>query len=292
MAVIDATQWGKEQSEVFDVLYNNTGSNQAPELDDYEKSLYLTKAQDEIVKNHFTAVSNPKGQGFDDSLKRQSEFAPLLKTINLTALTEEEDASTLANIQKIDQRSIIYIFPDDYFISVNEELYESVTSKEQNTNDPGSSPVNAPIPTTPATVLYQYVVNPIQYGEYKRQMLKPYQYPVKKTAWRIFNGAYTINIGNEEKIRLVAEIIGRFQTSSPPKYQLRYVRQPKPIILTNLNDGQFKGQGLSIKGETQPTMCELGTDAFNEVMQRAVELAKNAWEGNIETTKAFGERSE
>ena len=39
-------------------------------------------------------------------------------------------------------------------------------------------------------------------------------------------------------------------------------------------------------------MCELGADAFNEVMQRAVELAKNSWEGTVETTKAFGERSE
>lgn len=61
-----------EFSDQFDVLYNNITSNQAPGLNEYEKSLFLTKAQDEIIKNYFTA--NSKGnniqQGFDDSAKR------------------------------------------------------------------------------------------------------------------------------------------------------------------------------------------------------------------------------
>ncbi len=33
-----------EFSSEFDVLYNNITSNQAPGLDDYEKSVFLTKA--------------------------------------------------------------------------------------------------------------------------------------------------------------------------------------------------------------------------------------------------------
>lgn len=46
----------EEMSNEFDVLYNNITSNQAPGLDEYEKSLFLTKAQDEIIKAYF----NPK----------------------------------------------------------------------------------------------------------------------------------------------------------------------------------------------------------------------------------------
>ena len=42
-----------EFSYEFDVLYNNITSNQAPGLDEYEKSVFLTKAQDEIVKSYF-----------------------------------------------------------------------------------------------------------------------------------------------------------------------------------------------------------------------------------------------
>lgn len=33
----------QEFSDEFDVLYNNISSNQAPGLDEYEKSLFLTR---------------------------------------------------------------------------------------------------------------------------------------------------------------------------------------------------------------------------------------------------------
>lgn len=261
---------------MFDVLYNNTASNQAPKLDDYEKSLYLTKAQDEIVKNHFTAVSNSIKQGFDDSFKRQAEFAPLIKVATL-------DPVTASGLNKIDQRSILYLFPEDYFLSINEELYEQKGIETEYAE--GGMAGLPPAPSNPVSVIktYQYMVNPVQYGEYKRQMLKPYQYPVKRTAWRLFNGS--------RDNRIIAEVIGRFHTNKPV-YQLRYVKHPEPIILADLTTGEFENSGLTIGGKTAKSMCELGTDAFNEVMQRAVELAKNAWEGNIETTKALGERSE
>ena len=43
----------EEFSQEFDILYNNIASNQAPGLTEYEKSVFLTKAQDEIIKNYF-----------------------------------------------------------------------------------------------------------------------------------------------------------------------------------------------------------------------------------------------
>jgi hypothetical protein len=46
-----------EFSNQFDLLYNNITSNQAPGLSEYEKSVFLTKAQDEIVKNYFSPQS-------------------------------------------------------------------------------------------------------------------------------------------------------------------------------------------------------------------------------------------
>ena len=46
-----------EFSDQFDVLFNNITSNQAPGLNEYEKSLFLTKAEKEIVKNYFSANS-------------------------------------------------------------------------------------------------------------------------------------------------------------------------------------------------------------------------------------------
>ena len=54
----------------FDVLYNNIMSNQAPSLDDYEKSVFWNKAQLEVLKNHLNPKGNKYGEGFDHSSKR------------------------------------------------------------------------------------------------------------------------------------------------------------------------------------------------------------------------------
>lgn len=48
----------QEFDNEFDVLYNNITSNQAPGLDAYEKSVFLTKAQDEILKAYFNPRTN------------------------------------------------------------------------------------------------------------------------------------------------------------------------------------------------------------------------------------------
>ena len=55
----------QEFSNEFDVLYNSIMSNQAPGLDEYEKSVFLTKAQDEIIKSYFNPRKNKTQEGFD-----------------------------------------------------------------------------------------------------------------------------------------------------------------------------------------------------------------------------------
>lgn len=67
-----------EFSAEFDVLYNNITSNQAPGLDEYEKSVFLTKAQDEILKAYFNPKGNKLFEGFDDSTRRQIDFSNLV----------------------------------------------------------------------------------------------------------------------------------------------------------------------------------------------------------------------
>ena len=65
----------------FDVLYNNIMSNQAPGLDDYEKSVFWNKAQLEVLKNHLNPKGNKYGEGFDNSSKRQIDFSSLTNTV-------------------------------------------------------------------------------------------------------------------------------------------------------------------------------------------------------------------
>ena len=97
----------QEFSTEFDVLYNNIMSNQAPGLDEYEKSVFLTKAQNEILKNYFNPKGNKYQEGFDGSPKRQIDFSSLVKVSEPTIISS--DSSYI----KMDNRSKLYTIPTD-----------------------------------------------------------------------------------------------------------------------------------------------------------------------------------
>lgn len=368
----------EEFSDQFDVLYNNITSNQAPGLNEYEKSVFLTKAQDEIIKNYFSPKGNPKQDGFDDSPKRQADFSSIIETATL----QIGDSTS-----RFDQRSIVYRMPSNLFISLNEQLM---------------------VNNTPFTIV------PVSYQEYDRLMSKPYKYPPKHMAWRLitknavvssspstaegmYNGQYrlrtvseygkpirlivrsttgnsvppvieettysvtitmvigktiireidgqAIPINNTSKywdyyltgdynrpnytagyfkpwdgregysmfpaitigdnwtnetmydilnqggtpagVATIAEVIGRF--TSTPTYRMRYIKKPSPIVLVSLSDIQ---NGLSIQGATAAQTSELPDEIHEEILQRAVELAKIAWAGEPAATVQSGQRSE
>lgn len=360
-----------EFSNEFDVLFNNITSNQAPGLDEYEKSVFLTAGQSDILRSYFNARENKPQQGFDDSRKRQIDFSALMKSKTL-----DKKNLTL----KFDNRSLSYRMPQDLFLFVNEACKDDSL---------------------------RYVVIPISYEEYDRLMLKPYQYPIKRGVWRLIvdssepekasmsfsngkvlsivnsspkevvfrmtksarsfpliNGdegmtsapnigaapvieetATTVTVtcelstslantqqyfttflvlpGNSwyDKLKTytgnfvlangdtlfpvidmeeipaqgitlkadpatpVIELIGRFKESSLT-YTVRYVRRPRPIILRDL------GEGLSIQGESAESSCELDESLHQEILKRAVELAKAAYSGDLQSQIALGQASQ
>ena len=73
-----------EFNNEFDILYNNIASNAAPGIDKYEKSVYLTKAQLEIVKE-YNGLQNKYQKGFEGSDKRRTDLKELIK--NYKSLT-------------------------------------------------------------------------------------------------------------------------------------------------------------------------------------------------------------
>lgn len=68
-------------------------------------------------------------------------------------------------------------------------------------------------------------------------------------------------------------------------YRVRYVKRPKPIIVANL-------EGVSIEGLDTITECELDPILHEEILQRAVELAKAAYTGDLTATLALGQTSQ
>jgi hypothetical protein len=168
----------QEFSDQFDVLFNNITSNQAPGLNEYEKSVFLTKAETQLVRDYFNKRVDGYGGGFDGSEKRQYDFSCLLRTESLYNVNSYADR--IGEAEKVDRRSLVFLFPENYFLSVNEILSDS---------------------------RWQYSVLPIDYQEYQRLMLKPYNLPVKRGAWRLitdkkncnFSRVYvTTTVDNEE----------------------------------------------------------------------------------------------
>lgn len=143
----------EEMSNQFDVHYNNITSNQAPGLDEYEKSVFLTKAQNELVKAYFSPALNKTQNGFDDSPIRQADFSTIISNCTLSKITNPTNP-----LKCFDRRAIAYELPADLFISLNEQLFS------------GSVP---------------YTVVPITFSEYNRLMSKPYKYPLKYQSWRM-----------------------------------------------------------------------------------------------------------
>ena len=110
-----------EFSNEFDVLYNNIMSNAAPGLNEYEKSVFLTKGQEEIVKNYFNPKGNKYGEGMDDSPKRQIDFSELIKVAPGTPST----TSPLT----FDKRAKVFDLPSDLFKSL---MKQSLPTQEPN----------------------------------------------------------------------------------------------------------------------------------------------------------------
>ena len=119
---------------------------------------------------------------------------------------------------------------------------------------------------TDATTVYSkkrnYVIVPINYKEYDREMSKPYAQPLKKQCWRLFQNAglgfdYVTELIPVWDLETRETIIG---------YKMRYVRRPNPIVLTDMPDD------LSIEGFNKETPCELNPILHPEIVQKAVDI--------------------
>lgn len=344
----------EEMDNMFDVLYNNITSNQAPGLNAYEKSVFLTKAQDEILKNYFSAKSkgNNLQEGYDDSPKRQIDFSRVMETMT-TSTFGTPSFDTRDNTKSV-------AFKKKMMLIINEVVDVLRDGNKMSLQ-----------------------VVPIKYDEYSRLMSKPYKRPLKYQAWRLItNNAFyaedklstlytylkseelledsfdyetfknhfpngitsksevteemtttlsvsgtiiswyiTIDgyclskndtVGTNTAIKFnanqrasVLSIIQEIQNvtgdylsvmeiipgpaDTITKYTARYIRRPNPIIVSDLD-------GLTIEGEGSQSACELDDSIHEEIVQRAVELAKISWtttgQDNVQLVMQSGQRSE
>lgn len=326
----------QEFSNEFDVLYNNITSNQAPGLDEYEKSVFLTKAQDEIIKSYFNPRLNKTQEGFDGNERRQIDFSMILKSeiiyptkivrsrnfeistyngnvYNNEQLKDTELTFTVpynkipvkVNNVSINNNTVSIQIDKPYellkYIDTNYHTFQipedqsyqefSVAIKDHGWDNPKfdtrESTKSVSFPPDILMLINEYagvirdgenkrlVVIPISYTEYSRVMSKPFKRPLKNQAWRLLEGT-----GDN---KLADIIIGTNDTLRV--YGIRYLKRPRAIILTTLD-------GVTLDGKTTEQTCELDPILHPEILQRAVELAKAAYTGDLTSQVALGQNSQ
>lgn len=339
----------EEFSNEFDVLYNNIASNKAPGINEYEKSVFLTKAQDEIIKSYFNPRTNKTQEGYDDNPRRQIDFSMITKSVpyknvmyiindTISALSNELEVDTIeeesdpnkkpelgekipvVKYENID-RELVASKKDIITVSSEGEIDKPISDLKKysvhtlgqgdllvNTLDgrlysPFEDPSFDERPNTKAIeieddilmLINEYIivkrgndyrqvrltVVPINYNEYSRLMSKAYKRPLKWQAWRLIDNSNN----NKNYSELIVGV-----NDTIVQYSIRYVKRPYPILVDKFEDG------LTVNGKSEPrdfnNPCELDPILHPEIVQRAVELAKAAYIGDLNSQIALGQSSE
>lgn len=158
----------KEFSNEFDVLLNSY-SGVSVELDEYEKSVLLTEAQEMLVRELYKGV--PQGESFEKTEEMRRSLDSLIKTVRLNP--SQGDVIT--------NNSTVYNLPaDTWFVT-----YEAVVL-----NDPDAGCLNGT----------ELQVIPMTQDEYHRSSRNPFRKPSKRKAIRLDNGNLKVEIVSEYSI--------------------------------------------------------------------------------------------
>lgn len=224
-----------EFSNEFDILYNNISSNMAPGLNEYEKSILLTRAQETIVAELYN------GSGYvGPSFEKTEDVRRYLSNLVLTEKLQHPEEST--NIIKTKDYSSLYALPSDsnktgkvMFI-----IYERILATKKGSDKPR-----------------EVKVLPVKHDELHNYLSNPFKGPNASRFLRVDHNG-------------ILEIIPDTSSTIINEYIINYIKKPKPIILTDLNDNY---PNLTINGISTTTECELDESLHPSILQKAVELA-------------------
>lgn len=208
------------------------------EFDEYEKSFFLTEAQEQIVRELYHG--NVEGYGpFETDEMTRRMLDSLVKTIELT--NSDKYTNTTEGIKKLTTDSILYKLPTDVMAITVERI--EVTSS---------------LPGCEGTKHWVDVI-PVKQDEFLRMMRNPFKSFNKRRAFRLDAG-----VSNEMPI---VELVSKY--SSTPytiKYYVRYLKRPEAIILENLVN-------LKINNSNIKATCLLSPELHRIILRRAVQLA-------------------
>lgn len=231
-----------EFSNNFDTLLNSYDNGIAIVLNEYDKSVLLTEAQDALVKQLY--CGNPGIVSFevDEALRRQLET--LVITATPTKVLPNEQGKFPKALAKGKYKHTLYTLPSDCWYIV----YEEVDRENSETCES----------------LQHADVVPVTHDDYYRTVKNSFRGPKNTRVLRLDKG--------EKEIELVSSFeIGESE------YKIRYIKQPKPIILQILPDeASIQNQfGTETKEEEYDStnVCELPEQLHWRIIELAAQLA-------------------
>lgn len=184
-----------EMKTEFNILYDKIANSSAPGYLDDEISMFLTLAQERVVKHRYSFLGNKYQDSFDETEKRKKELQALLQPsvdstgVLKTTVSSNQTAITLPN-------GVIYDLPSDLWLPVTEWVIS--TSCEEIRD-----------------------VIPVTHDEIILQRNNPFLSPNKRKVWRkdapSFNNIFR------------SEIISNGDPIT--EYHVQYLKKPSAIVV-------------------------------------------------------------
>lgn len=213
----------EEWSVNFDILYNNISSNQAPGLTEYEKSVFLTQAQEAVILDLYKGTSG-------DAFETTEEVTRYLSSLVKINYPEDDDVKVLQSTKK-GMNMYAYVLPDDvWFVTYQSG---SIKVEEKITRD--------------------VIVVPSRQDSLYKDLNNPFKGP------------------NKNKVLAISEEGSIILYSKYPinTFYIKYLKRPNPIVLEDSE--------LEIS-DTSDFSVEIPESLHNQVLYKAVQLAKAVWQ--------------
>lgn len=138
----------------FDILYDNISSSSAPGLDLYEKSVYLTTAQLELIKAAYCGY-NPLKRSFEGDEQKRRELSELVKDFKSLAFIDSSKS----------------LFAESKLVNIPEDVMYIIYESAELLNSCGNK--------------IKVEVNPTSYDNLNSSMKNPFRKPNGKRVFRL-----------------------------------------------------------------------------------------------------------
>lgn len=266
-----------ELSNQFDLLvssyrrfrdFDNKEALDTIEFDEYEKSLFLTKAQEQLVTSLYDG-KNPEGDSFENIEELRRYLAPLIKEAELPPLDKQlgangyqpsfDNQTGITDVQPLDGATIV---PNDE-TGITEIIF---TPKPKDFIGVSDSSKFFHLPDDLWFITYEAAlvtngkcegsttldVYPVRQDEYHKIKRNPFRGANDRRALRL-------DLANN-----VVEIVSKYGITS---YYVRYMKKLQPIILEDMPNE------LTVNGINKATDCELHEGLHQKVLELAVAMA-------------------